>query len=504
MRRRILRALAVLSVMGLAVAPAQTSLEGWQSLADGIAYRTFIFPGPVRAYVARLDRAVASATIDTMFPLAGPPPRFTETVSQMASRYHDAVNTWDGTWGGRNRVVVAINGGFFNAETGVPDGGQVQAGSTRGWVGNPVGLVSFGWTMDRQAHLGQCVYLPADKQRLTHLSTGVVQPIDGLNFRPEGAQVVLYTPEYGAESPGDGRHLEVLIEMTRPALMIPPPRTVIGTVRAVHQGGGPYPIPFDHVVLSVSGPAREVMLENVGIDRRIGLSQEMVDLGPDCNGGGTRDWGKTYAGLGGGFPFLRDGEVYTTDQAGANIQDPRTALCFNDEAVYFVIVDGRQRSWSLGMTIEELGHFCRDTLGATWGINQDGGGSSTMWVNGAVTNHPSDGSERPVANGMMLVSQEPAALSSAYRPSDLVAVTQPAALRLGPGTNFGERATLPVGIYGQIDQPLSGLNGVFAKGSYWWHVAFGRTIGWVSEEALAPLSGVPSPPPSDVWSSANP
>ena len=119
---------------------------------------------------------------------------------------------------------------------------------------------------------GRCVYLPADKQRLTHLSTGVVQPIDGLNFRPEGAQVVLYTPEYGAESPGDGRHLEVLIEMTRPALMIPPPRTVIGTVRAVHQGGGPYPIPFDHVVLSVSGPAREVMLENVGMDRRIGLS----------------------------------------------------------------------------------------------------------------------------------------------------------------------------------------------------------------------------------------
>ncbi len=500
MRRRVLRVLAVLSALGLAISPVRAPLEGWQTLADGIAYRTFVFPGPVRAYVARLDRAVAGATIDTMFPL-GPAPRYTQTVSEMASRYHDAINTWDGTWGGRNRVVVAINGGFFNADTGVPDGGQVQGGGTRGWVDNPVGLVSFGWTMDRQAHIGQCVYLPADKQRLTHLSSGVVQPIDGFNFRPEGAQVVLYTPEYGAESPGDARHLEVLIEMVRPALMIPPPRTVIGTVRAVRQGGGPYPIPFDHVVISVSGPARQVMLDNVGIGRRIGLAAEMIDLGPGCNGHGTPDWGKTYASLGGGFSFLRDGELFTTDQAGSDVQDPRTALCFNDEAVFFVIVDGRQRSWSLGMTIGELGVFCRDTLGATWGINQDGGGSSTMWVNGAVTNRPSDGSERPVANGMMMVSQEAAALSSAYRASNLVSVTHPVALRLGPGTNFGERAALPAGIAGQIDTPLSGLNGVFAKGSYWWHVAFGRTAGWIPEEALASLSAPPAPSSPDVWPS---
>ncbi len=503
MRRHVLRAVSVLAVLGLAFAPLQLPLDGWQPLADGIAYRAFVFPGPVRAFVARLDRAVDSATIDTMYPF-GPAPRFTETVSEMASRYHEAVNTWDGSWGGRNRVVVAINGGFFNAETGIPDGGQVQAGSTRGWVGNPVGMVSFGWTMDRQAQIGECVYLPPDKQFLTHLSSGVVQHIDGLNFRPEGAQVVLYTPEYGGETPGDSRHLEVLIEMTRPALIIPPPRTVIGIVRAVRQGGGPYPIPFDHVVLSVSGPARAVMLENVGIGERIGLSQELVDLGPGCNGGGNPDWVKTSASLGGGFVFLHDGEIRTSDQSGADIQDPRTALCFNDEAVYFVIVDGRQPSWSLGMTLEGLGAFCRDTLGARWGINQDGGGSSTMWVNGAVTNRPSDGSERRVANGMMMVAHEPATLSSAYQPGDLVSVTRPVALRLGPGTNFGELAALPAGIYGRIAPPLSRLNGVFAKGSYWWRVAFGLTAGWVPEEALAGLSAPPAPTSPDVWSGAFP
>jgi hypothetical protein len=29
------------------------------------------------------------------------------------------------------------------------------------------------------------------------------------------------------------------------------------------------------------------------------------------------------------------------------------------------------------------------------------------------------------------------------------------------------------------------LNGVLAKGSYWWKVDFGEVIGWVKEESLA-------------------
>jgi hypothetical protein len=39
------------------------------------------------------------------------------------------------------------------------------------------------------------------------------------------------------------------------------------------------------------------------------------------------------------------------------------------------------------MTIQELAVFTKDTLTATEGIAQDGGGSSTMWVNGAVKNN---------------------------------------------------------------------------------------------------------------------
>jgi hypothetical protein len=42
---------------------------------------------------------------------------------------------------------------------------------------------------------------------------------------------------------------------------------------------------------------------------------------------------------------------------------------------------------SEGMTIPELARSAKNTLGASWGISQDGGGSSTMVVNGQVMNN---------------------------------------------------------------------------------------------------------------------
>ena len=63
------------------------------------------------------------------------------------------------------------------------------------------------------------------------------------------------------------------------------------------------------------------------------------------------------------------------------------------------------------MTLEELAHFMRTQLGnfslskenAYQGLNLDGGGSSTMVVEGEVVNSPSDQTgERPVANALIV------------------------------------------------------------------------------------------------------
>ena len=138
------------------------------------------------------------------------------------------------------------------------------------------------------------------------------------------------------------------------------------------------------------------------------------------------------------------------------------------------------------MTIEELGLFCRDTLGAEWGINQDGGGSSTLWVQGVVRNLPSDGTERPVANGLMMIAVQPPDNSTRFHPMDAVSTSAPAELRLGPGDNYGVAAWLPEGILGEIADHSKLTNGVLAHGSHWWQVTYSQTTGWVDEAIALP------------------
>jgi hypothetical protein len=58
------------------------------------------------------------------------------------------------------------------------------------------------------------------------------------------------------------------------------------------------------------------------------------------------------------------------------------------------------------MSWNGLASFLLSTVGATDAIALDGGGSTTMWINGkGVVNVPSDGSERAVADAVMLVNQ---------------------------------------------------------------------------------------------------
>src|SRR5205823_2633581 len=58
------------------------------------------------------------------------------------------------------------------------------------------------------------------------------------------------------------------------------------------------------------------------------------------------------------------------------------------------------------MSWNDLASFLLNTVGATDAIALDSGGSTTMWINGeGVVNVPSDGSERAVADAVMVVNQ---------------------------------------------------------------------------------------------------
>jgi len=84
-------------------------------------------------------------------------------------------------------------------------------------------------------------------------------------------------------------------------------------------------------------------------------------------------------------------------------RQPRTAVGVTaDGKLLLVVVDGRQPAFSVGMFYHELAQLLL-RFGAVEAMALDGGGSSTLVVNGRVENSPSDGWERPVSDAVVIL-----------------------------------------------------------------------------------------------------
>ena len=119
--------------------------------------------------------------------------------------------------------------------------------------------------------------------------------------------------------------------------------------------------------------------------------------------------------LGGGGRILGNGKIVREgvgEQEGIREKffadrHPRTFVGFDRDttSIFLCTVDGRQES-SVGMTFREMGEFLLE-IEAWNALNLDGGGSSTMVIDGAVVNAPSDATgERPAANSLQLISKK--------------------------------------------------------------------------------------------------
>jgi hypothetical protein len=439
----------------------------------------------------------------------------TETVSDMYQRYDGAINPWEGAWGAHNKVVVAINGSFFYSPSGTPMSGEITSGWYAKRFDDLGGGSGFAWKMDRSAFIGKCVYHRPEKQLVTFLSSGAKQQIDGVNVSRAKDELILYTPQFGVNTGTNDYGTEVVVEMTSPVAVQPAPAVISGTIRSIHDGQGSSTLYFDTIVLSAHGAARQELFANAHVGDEIGISQEITHLQSNCVARDTDSWTKTYASINGSFELLLDGEKQSSKDPGATARHPRTAIAYNDDYIYFIVVDGRTKA-SIGMTISELADFARDTLGATWGLAQDGGGSSTMVINGVVKNHPANPCfvtylpmtlnaggqgtnqenrnllvpagpgicQRPVANSMMMLEVIPEQKSGIFAPGNVVRVMFPAPIRTGPGLNYPVLDTAPSRVIGIVLPDLNNLGGVYAKGTYWWYVDFGRVTGWVDQQSV--------------------
>jgi exopolysaccharide biosynthesis protein len=101
--------------------------------------------------------------------------------------------------------------------------------------------------------------------------------------------------------------------------------------------------------------------------------------------------------------LLRDGKKQPIPKDWANRREPRTLIGhFSNGDILFIVIDGRRKNWSSGVTLEEA----QDKLlefNVTDAYNLDGGGSSTFYYDGKVLNKPSDGSERRVTTNFVIL-----------------------------------------------------------------------------------------------------
>ena len=115
-------------------------------------------------------------------------------------------------------------------------------------------------------------------------------------------------------------------------------------------------------------------------------------------------WPGVMDAVGGNPVLVRDGELHAQECSGYVCRrHPRTGVGITARGrVLLVTVDGRQAD-SYGMTITSFARLFKQ-LGAVHALNLDGGGSSTMVVEGSVINSPSDMSgEREVASALLVL-----------------------------------------------------------------------------------------------------
>lgn len=283
------------------------------------------------------------------------------------------------------KPIVAVNGDFFIIKPGPYQGDPLGLQIVQGELVSSPRNTCFWIDSNGQPHIDHVQ--PAFRATW---QDGTTVKFD-INQACAEDKAVLYTPTMGPSTRTE-KAVELILEKSDDSgwLPIKPGQTYNGTILSVNQEPNSV-IPMDKLVLSL-GTALARKIKNTEPGTAISLSfQTRSDL-KDVD-----------IAIGGGPVLIRDTKVQKF--TGLKPRHPRTAIGFNDRSFFILAVDGRQMDLSIGMTLPELADFMYK-LGCTEAMNLDGGGSTTFWLDDKVMNSPSDGHERPIANGLILVQKK--------------------------------------------------------------------------------------------------
>ena len=314
----------------------------------------------------------------------------TETPSSVGHRYEES----------GVQVVAVHNGDFFTTslgEVGISRMGLIGAGDI---LFNPTGNPLFVVDDNGKPWID---YVNFGGQLAAGEKTARIHTVNQLCLEWEPAtradQLSLYTPAFGQKlhSSSTGGTVVVLKPVSGD-VSFPNNRPIEMKVTERLANPGEFEIPTDGAVLYGVGSSSAFLdALTVGETVTVSLNTSMPSY-PDVK--------YIREGMGGsGHIILRNGQITNINNPECH---PRTFMGISQDqkTVWSVVVDGRWAS-SAGIDLDDEGRVLQ-WLGAWDGINLDGGGSSCMIVEGEIQNHPSDGSERSVGNGVIYYSTSPA------------------------------------------------------------------------------------------------
>ncbi|MFD7325222.1 phosphodiester glycosidase family protein [Streptomyces sp. NPDC059875] len=366
-------------------------------LAPGVVYEEFTSDGPAGPVRVAALRIAPDAKVR----LAGVHGRqlaTTQTVRDLARQ---------------TGALAAVNGSYFDIR-----GGK----GFSGYEGDPTGLYAEGDQVLSEARNDSAALVLGYRDgrldaRITEVSTpgritaddGATRTLDGVNrlagrLRPCGGvdghrlfsagrhvmndprtglcavpdEIVAFTPQWGVDTPSGARgSVEAVLSED-------------GTVRRLRSPAGG-PVPRRARVLYGIGEGADWLREHARAGTRPAAAMPMN--GPDGQGLS----GPVDSVIGGGTRLLTDGRTSIPGRATVTAdRAPRTlAGVTKDGSVLLVTLDGREPGVSEGATLPEAADLLR-SLGATDGVNLDGGGSTTMVVDDRLRNRPRESRGDPV------------------------------------------------------------------------------------------------------------
>lgn len=267
----------------------------------------------------------------------------------------------------RTNSIVAINGGFFKPQTGVPLGTlmidkKIYTGPIYDRVA--LGIFKDGYDVGRVQLDGKII---GNNQKIK---------IDNINQpRMLSSYILAYTRDWGKYAPVSPQYGVQL--------------QIVGN-KITAASANPLSIPENGYVL-------------VGPKSKLGklFGADYVDVEIKTN----PKWENVQHIISGGPYLLKDNQIFI-DMTAQKLQsiggrNPRTAIGYTeDNNLVLVAVDGREGS-SVGLTLVELAKLMK-TLGCTNAINLDGGGSTVMYIKGQIVNHPHQPGGIALSNALVI------------------------------------------------------------------------------------------------------